>query len=248
MAQARQCATVRCRSSDRPAQAVIDEARFRSEITDRRSEYKALGITLWYLLDGEPDPKINQVVVEPPFQGRSSLGLSLGTGREELLSKLAALYKPEGTNKPEYLELTPLTPGYPKIDLWFANGNLSGVRLTHFLPPSQRAEQDQARVAGLIRRDNLQDGFAEVPRCDYKFRINRKLDLLKQKRVAPADSNINWRLELFENSQSGTWTLVGYSKDNLSSSTKACELASGDAQGTQDGSYRATGWYKKNFR
>lgn len=228
--------------------AVIDVARFRSEIVDRRSEYQTLGITVWYLLDGEPDPKINQVVVEPPFQGQSSLGLNLGADREQLLSKLAALYKPEGTNKPEYLELAPLTPNHPKIDLWFAADKLSGVRLTHFLPSSERAERDAARVAELVKRDNLQDGFVEVPRCDYKFRINRRLTLLKQTRIAQADSNVNWRLELFENGQSGTWTLVGYSKDNLSSSIKACELAGSNAQGTQGGSYRGSAWYNKHFR
>jgi hypothetical protein len=228
--------------------AVIDQVRFRSEIVDRRSEYKALGITLWYLLDGEPDPKINQVLVEPPFQGRSSLGLNLGTGREQVLSKVSGLYKPEGINEPGFMELMPLARGYPEIDLWFANGDLSGVRLTHFLPPSERAEQAEAKVAELVKRDNLQDGFVEIPRCDFKFRINRRLDQLKQKRIALADSNVNWRLELFENGQSGAWTLIGYSKDGLSSSNKSCELASGDARGTQDATYLGANWYRRYFR
>lgn len=232
--------------------AIIDEVRFRSEMIDRRSDYKALGLMVWYLLDGEPDPKVNQVVFEPPFKGQSSLGLALGSKREKVISKLMGLYKAdedEELDEPDFVMLDPLVSDNPKIDLWFTNGSLSQVRLTSFLPPSENANRDRARVVALVKQDNLQDGFIEVPRCEFINIFNRKLKRLGQKRIVVADSNVNWRLELFENNQNGTWTLLGYSKDKLSSSTshKTCELAGGDAQGSTASSYRAARWYQKYF-
>lgn len=240
------------RAIGQPA-AVIDEVRFRSEMIDRRSDYKALGLMVWYLLDGEPDPKVNQVVFESSFKGQSSLGLTLGSKREEVISKLKGLYKVDEDEEdeldgPDFVMLDPLTSDSPKIDLWFTNGSLSQVRLTSFLPPSENANRDRARVAALVKRDNLQDGFIEVPRCEYMFIFNRKLKRLGQKRIVVADSNVNWRLELFENNQNGTWTLLGYSKDKLSSSHKACELAGGNIQGTTPSAYRAARWYQKYFQ
>ena len=62
-----------------------------------------------------------------------------------------------------------------------------------------------------------------------------------------ADGNLNWRLELHENKQSGSWTLLGQSKDKLASSNMACELAGSELQGAAAGSYRETSWYRKYF-
>lgn len=234
------------RAIGQPA-AIIDVARFRSEIIDRRSEYAALGLSFWYLLDGEADPKVNQVLFEPPFKGQSSLGLGLGTGRDELMQKLGAFFKTGTIDKPDFVELLPLSAGYPNLDLWFKNDRLSGVRLTAFLPPSANADRDKARVAALVRQENVQDGFVETPRCEYIFRLNRNLKLLGQQRIGVAESNVNWRLELHENKQNGAWTLLGYSK--FDSSFKGCELAGGDVQGANAGSaYRASVWYPKYFR
>lgn len=237
------------RAIGQPA-AVIDEARFRSEMIDRRSEYKTLGLMVWYLFDGEPDPKVNQVVFEPPFKGQSSLGLTLGSKREKVISKLMGLYKAEEDEEdelnPDFVMLDPLISDNPKIDLWFKNGSLSKVRLSSFLPPSENVNRDKARVVALVKRDNLQDGFIEAPRCEYMVYVKRTLKLRGQKRIAVADSNANWRLELFENNQNGTWALLGYSKDK--SSLKTCELAGGDAQGITARSYRAARWYQKYFQ
>src|SRR5262249_4798589 len=57
---------------------VVDEARFRSTVFDRRSEYSSRGLVFWYLFDDDRDPKVNQVLVTSAFKGQSSLGIDIG--------------------------------------------------------------------------------------------------------------------------------------------------------------------------
>lgn len=88
-----------------------------------------------------------------------------------------------------------------------------------------------------------EDGMYKQPICDYSFRITKPLaTMLKEVPTGLKASNDKWDMEIYANTQTGTWTLVGKSKDPAARSTQLCTLAS-----SIDRPYNKEKWFVAYF-
>lgn len=88
----------------------------------------------------------------------------------------------------------------------------------------------------------LTDEIKDNPLCDLNFLVT---ETLKDKSFLPSGikaSSAKWNLEIFTNAKTGTWVLLGQSKDpKVALPDELCQLAFGIKPYTQ------TSWYQQNF-
>lgn len=71
------------------------------------------------------------------------------------------------------------------------------------------------------------NGIYKEPICDYAFRITKSLTtMVEELPTGLKASTDKWDMEIYANAKTGTWTLVGKSKDPSARSTHLCRLAS----------------------
>ena len=88
----------------------------------------------------------------------------------------------------------------------------------------------------------LTDEIKDSPLCDLDFLVT---ETLRDKSFLPSGikgSSAKWNLEIYTNSKTGAWVLLGQSKDpKVAPSDELCQLAFGIKPYTQ------TSWYQKIF-
>ena len=90
-------------------------------------------------------------------------------------------------------------------------------------------------------RDDL--GLYKEPVCDYGFRVKSALvNIAKQLPTGVTATNAQWEMEVFNNPDSKSWTLVGKSRAADANPSKLCRLSSG-----QQSPYDAQLWFKQYF-
>lgn len=101
--------------------------------------------------------------------------------------------------------------------------------------PAQAAEWE---------RDRDEIGLYKEPVCDYGFRVKSALiNIAKQAPTGITATNASWEMEVFNNPESKSWTLVGKSRAAAdANSSKLCRLSSG-----QQSPYEEQPWFKKYF-
>ena len=88
------------------------------------------------------------------------------------------------------------------------------------------------------------DGMYKQPLCDYSFRITKPLAIMfEEVPTGIKASSDSWDMEIFANSKTGTWTLVGKSRDPSARSTQLCKLAS-----SIERPYTNELWFAKHFK
>ena len=88
------------------------------------------------------------------------------------------------------------------------------------------------------------DGMYRQPICDYSFRITKSLAImLEEVATGIKASNEKWDMEIYANAKTGTWTLIGKSRDPTARSTQLCTLASSIAR-----PYNNEVWFVTHFR
>lgn len=88
----------------------------------------------------------------------------------------------------------------------------------------------------------LTDEIKDSPLCDLDFLVT---ETLRDKSFLPSGvkgSSAKWNLEIYTNSKTGAWVLLGQSKDpKVAPSDELCQLAFGIKPYTQ------TSWYQQIF-
>ena len=80
------------------------------------------------------------------------------------------------------------------------------------------------------------------PICDLDFLVIDSIrDEHGEKPTGEKVSTQNWNMEIYANPQTGTWSLLGRSKDAKAASDEICYLATGKT------SYKQASWYQSNF-
>jgi len=88
------------------------------------------------------------------------------------------------------------------------------------------------------------DGMYRQPICDYSFRITKPLAIMfEEVATGIKASNEKWDMEIYANAKTGTWTLIGKSRDPTARSTQLCKLASSIAR-----PYNNEVWFVTHFR
>lgn len=101
--------------------------------------------------------------------------------------------------------------------------------------PAQANEWERERDA---------NGLYKEPVCDFAFRVKSALtNFSKQASTGLKASNDKWEMEIYSNTETKSWTLVGKSKAPDASTNKLCRLAGGP--GTNP--YSSEKWYAIDF-
>lgn len=87
------------------------------------------------------------------------------------------------------------------------------------------------------------DELSQKPSCDMNFLVTDSLrDHAGVVPTGEKASNKQWDMEIYANPKTGTWVLLGKSKDPKADSEELCYLAKGSSP------YRQTAWYQANFK
>ncbi len=94
-------------------------------------------------------------------------------------------------------------------------------------------------------KERAPDGLYAEPVCDYEFRIKKQREtMLGEVPTGITASSSKWEMEIYANSKTGTWTLVGKSKDpSARLKTTWCRLSSGI-----DTPHQQEKWFQSYFR
>jgi len=92
-------------------------------------------------------------------------------------------------------------------------------------------------------RERDANGLYKEPVCDFGFRVKSALiNIAKQTPTGIKASNDKWEMEIYNNPETNSWTLVGKSKAPDASANKLCRLAS-----AQQSPYAIEKWYAMDF-
>ena len=98
-------------------------------------------------------------------------------------------------------------------------------------------------LAAEWERERDEIGFYKEPVCDYGFRVKSALvNIAKQVPTGLTATNAQWEMEVFNNPESKSWTLVGKSRAGDANPSKLCRISSG-----QQSPYEEQPWFKKYF-
>ncbi|GAA4340339.1 hypothetical protein GCM10023165_20260 [Variovorax defluvii] len=98
-------------------------------------------------------------------------------------------------------------------------------------------------LAGEWERERDAMGLYKEPVCDFGFRVKSALtNIAKQHSTGVKATTAQWEMEVFNNPDSKSWTLVGKSKAPDASPNKLCRLSGG-----QQSPYDEQPWFKEYF-
>lgn len=98
-------------------------------------------------------------------------------------------------------------------------------------------------LAGEWERERDAIGLYKEPICDFGFRVKSALiNIAKQNPTGVKATSTQWEMEVFNNPDSKSWTLVGKSRASNASPNKLCRLSS-----AQQSPYEEQPWFKEYF-